>query len=45
MKTKPQTPAAMLEPANAPAVKIIGVGSAGIAMLDALNPASPCSTR
>ncbi|MGA2180124.1 MAG: cell division protein FtsZ [Verrucomicrobiota bacterium] len=37
MKTKPQTPAAMLEPARAPAVKIFGVGSAGVAMLDTLN--------
>jgi len=37
MKTKSQTPAAMLEPATAPAVKIFGVGSAGVAMLDTLN--------
>ena len=37
MKTKPQTPAATLEPAKAPAVKIFGVGSAGVTMLDLLN--------
>jgi cell division protein FtsZ len=37
MKTKPQTPAAILEPAKAPAVKIFGVGSAGVTMLDTLN--------
>jgi cell division protein FtsZ len=37
MKTKSQTPAAGLESAAAPAVKIIGIGSAGVAMLDAFN--------
>lgn len=37
MKTKPQTPAANLEPAGVPAVKIIGVGSAGVAMLGTLD--------
>jgi cell division protein FtsZ len=37
MKTKPQTPAAGLEPAAVPAVKIIGVGSAGVTMLDLLD--------
>src|ERR1017187_9168600 len=37
MKTKVQASAAMLEPARAPAVKIFGVGSAGVAMLDTLN--------
>ncbi len=37
MKTKPQTPATSLESAGVPAVKIIGVGSAGVAMLALLN--------
>jgi len=37
MKTKVQAPAAILEPAQAPAVKIFGVGSAGVAMLDTLS--------
>jgi cell division protein FtsZ len=37
MKTKTQIPAAGFEPAAAPAVKIIGVGSAGVAMLNTLN--------
>jgi len=37
MKNKIQVSAAMLEPATAPAVKIFGVGSAGVAMLDTLN--------
>jgi cell division protein FtsZ len=37
MKNKAESPAASLEPAKAPAVKIIGVGSAGVAMLDTLN--------
>jgi cell division protein FtsZ len=39
MKTKSQTPAAALEPAPNLGVKIFGVGSAGVAMLDALNGA------
>ncbi|HZL79476.1 MAG TPA: cell division protein FtsZ [Candidatus Limnocylindrales bacterium] len=39
MKTKVQASAAMLEPAKAPAVKIFGVGSAGVTMLDLLNSA------
>jgi len=37
MKTKTQTPVEVLEPARTPAVKIFGVGSAGVAMLDTLN--------
>ncbi|HKW29485.1 MAG TPA: cell division protein FtsZ, partial [Verrucomicrobiae bacterium] len=37
MKTKTQTPAAMLEPAKAPAAKIFGVGSAGVSLLEAMN--------
>ncbi|MGO8837474.1 MAG: cell division protein FtsZ [Limisphaerales bacterium] len=37
MKTKTQTPVAVLEPVQTPVVKIFGVGSAGIAMLDTLN--------
>ena len=37
MKTKSQISAAGLEPVTAPAVKIIGIGSAGVAMVDALN--------
>jgi cell division protein FtsZ len=37
METKTQTPTAGLEPARIPAVKIFGVGSAGIVMLDAMN--------
>src|ERR1039457_7058421 len=39
MKTKTQTPVAALEPARTLAVKIFGVGSAGVAMLDAANGA------
>jgi cell division protein FtsZ len=39
MKTKSPTPAANPEPARAPAVKIFGVGSAGVTMLDLLNGA------
>jgi cell division protein FtsZ len=39
MKTKTQTPVAVLEPARTLAVKIFGVGSAGVAMLDTLNGA------
>ena len=39
MKTNPQTPEASLEPAQVPAVKIFGVGSAGVTMLDLLNSA------
>ncbi len=37
MKTKTQTPAAALEPARTLAVKIFGVGSAGVAMLDTVK--------
>ena len=37
MKTQTQTPTAIFEPAQAPAVKIFGVGSAGVAMLDTLK--------
>jgi len=37
MKTNPQSPAAVLEPSKTPAVKIFGVGSAGVTMLDLLN--------
>jgi cell division protein FtsZ len=37
MKTKSQISAAGLEPVVAPAVKIIGIGSAGVAMLEALH--------
>ena len=37
MKTKTQTPAAMLEPAKLPAAKIFGVGGAGVGLLNALN--------
>jgi len=37
MKTHTQTPGAIFEAAPAPAVKIFGVGSAGVAMLDILN--------
>ena len=39
MKTNPQTPEASFEPAQVPAVKIFGVGSAGVTMLDRLNSA------
>ena len=39
MKTNPQTPEASLKPAQVPAVKIFGVGSAGVTMLDLLNSA------
>ena len=39
MKTNPQIPDASLEPAQLPAVKIFGVGSAGVIMLDLLNSA------
>jgi cell division protein FtsZ len=37
MKTKSQISAAGFEPAAAPAVKFIGIGSAGVAMLDSLG--------
>jgi cell division protein FtsZ len=37
MKTNPETPGANPEAAHKPAVKIFGVGGAGIALLDALN--------
>src|SRR5208282_3480601 len=37
MRTKAQTPTAMLEPAKLPATKIFGVGGAGVGLLDALN--------
>ena len=37
MKTKTQSPAAALEPDQIPAVKIFGVGSAGVAMLETLH--------
>jgi len=37
MKTKTQTPTAILEPAKIPAAKIFGVGSAGVTLLDDLN--------
>jgi cell division protein FtsZ len=39
MKPKTQTPVAVLEPARTLAVKIFGVGSAGVAMLDVANGA------
>jgi cell division protein FtsZ len=39
MKAKTQTPVAVLEPAQTQVVKIFGVGSAGVAMLDAANGA------
>ncbi len=39
MNTKTKTPVAVLEPARTPAVKIFGVGSAGVAMLDTANGA------
>ena len=39
MKTKASTPVAALEPARTLAVKIFGVGSAGVAMLDTANGA------
>src|SRR5271169_4003921 len=37
MKTKTETPAAVLEPAGKPVVKIFGVGGAGVSLLDALS--------
>ena len=37
MKTKSETPDAVPEAASKPAVKIFGVGGAGVALLDALN--------
>jgi cell division protein FtsZ len=37
MKNKTESSASSLEPAQVPAVKIFGVGSAGVAMLDTLN--------
>ncbi|MFZ0829421.1 MAG: cell division protein FtsZ [Verrucomicrobiia bacterium] len=37
MKTKNQSPTPGLEPARTPAVKMFGVGSAGVAMLDTLD--------
>jgi cell division protein FtsZ len=37
MKTKTETPAAMLEPAKLPAAKMFGVGGAGVGLLNALN--------
>jgi len=37
MKNQTQTPGAVFEPAEAPAVKLFGVGSAGVAMLDLLT--------
>ncbi|HTY87395.1 MAG TPA: cell division protein FtsZ [Candidatus Acidoferrum sp.] len=37
MKTKPTNSAAQLESAGAPSVKIIGVGSAGVGLLDTLD--------
>ncbi len=37
MKTKTETPAAMLEPAGMRAAKIIGVGSAGVSLLEVMN--------
>jgi cell division protein FtsZ len=39
MKNQTQTPAAVLESARTPAVKIFGVGTAGVAMLDTANGA------
>jgi cell division protein FtsZ len=39
MKTNPQTPEVSREQAQIPAVKIFGVGSAGVTMLDLLNSA------
>ncbi len=37
MNTKTQAPVAALKPARTPVVKIFGVGSAGVAMLETLN--------
>jgi cell division protein FtsZ len=37
MKTKTRTPPAVLEPAKMPAVKIFGVGSAGVHLIDAMG--------
>ena len=37
MKSKAQTPTATLEPAKMPAAKLFGVGSAGVALLEAIN--------
>jgi cell division protein FtsZ len=37
MKTKTQSPAAMLEPTGMRAARIIGVGSAGVSLLEAMN--------
>src|SRR5271155_2913217 len=37
MKTKTETPAAVLEPAGKPVVKVFGVGGAGVSLLDALS--------
>lgn len=37
MKTKSETPDAIPEPAPKPAIKIFGIGGAGVALLDALN--------
>jgi cell division protein FtsZ len=37
MKTKTETPAAVLERARARTIKIFGVGGAGVSLLDALN--------
>ena len=37
MNTKTQSPVTVLKPARTPAVKIFGVGTAGVAMLDLLN--------
>ncbi len=37
MKTKTRTPPAVLEPAQVPAVKIFGVGSAGVHLIDAMG--------
>jgi len=37
MKTKTETPGAILQPAKLPAAKIIGVGGAGVSLLDTVN--------
>jgi cell division protein FtsZ len=37
MKTKTETPAAVLEPAGKPVVKIFGVGGAGVSLIDGLS--------
>ena len=37
MKTKTQTPSAVLNPAKMPAVKIFGIGSAGVHLLDTMD--------